>query len=91
MLKVAEQNPLSLDEPVPVFQFLSFAESSLDLQFSVWTRKENYRELRTCLLEEIKQAFDQQGIDLPFPQRELSLSQNTLALLRNEPEQKIQR
>lgn len=90
LLQVAEQNPLSLDEPVPVFQFLSFAESSLDLQFSVWTRKENYRELRTSLLEEIKLAFDQQGIDIPFPQRELSLSQSTLTLLRNEQQQKIQ-
>ncbi len=90
LLHVAEQNPLSLDEPVPVFQFLSFAESSLDLQFSVWTKKENYRELRTSLLEEIKRSFDQHGIELPFPQRELNLSQNTVALLRKETPQKIQ-
>ena len=90
LLQVAEQNPLSLDEPNPVFQFLSFAESSLDLQFSVWTRKENYRELRTSLLEEIKLAFDQHNIDLPFPQRELSLSQSTLALLGSEKNNKIQ-
>lgn len=82
LLQVAEQNPLSLDEPVPVFQFLSFAESSLDLQFSVWTRKENYRELRTSLLGEIKIAFEQQGIELPFPQRDLNLSKDTVELLQ---------
>lgn len=91
LLQVAEQNPLSLDEPVPVFQFLSFAESSLDLQFSVWTKKENYRELRTCLLEEIKLAFDKHNIDLPFPQRELSLSPSALALLGSAQNNKNQR
>lgn len=90
LLQVAEQNPLSLDEPIPVFQFLSFAESSLDLQFSVWTRKENYRELRTSLLEEIKVAFDQQGIELPFPQRDLHLSKDTVALLQQSKNEKIQ-
>lgn len=90
LLQVAEQNPLSLDEPAPLFQFLSFAESSLDLQFSVWTRKENYRELRTSMLEEVKLAFDQHQIDLPFPQRELSLSHSTIELLRPEKQQKIQ-
>lgn len=88
LLQVAEQNPLSLDEPEPLFQFLSFAESSLDLQFSVWTRKENYRELKTSLLEEIKIAFDQHGIELPFPQRELSLSAHTIAQLRPEQSNK---
>ena len=88
LLHVAEQNPLSLDEPAPVFQFLSFGDSSLDLQLSLWTRKENYRELRTTILEEIKQAFDQQGIELPFPQRELSLSKDTLSQLKRQPQDK---
>jgi small-conductance mechanosensitive channel len=89
LLQVAEQNPLSLDEPGPLFQFLSFGDSSLDLQFSVWTKKENYTSLQTSLLDEIKKAFDQQGIELPFPQRELSLNADTLQVLKDGQNNRI--
>ncbi|WP_337842800.1 mechanosensitive ion channel family protein [Rheinheimera sp.] len=82
LLQVADEHPLCLDEPAPDFRFLNFAESSLDLQFSVWTRKENYLALKTSLLEQIKIAFDREGVQFPFPQRELSLSEPAQAFLR---------
>ncbi|WP_337879571.1 mechanosensitive ion channel family protein [Rheinheimera sp.] len=82
LLQVADEHPLCLDEPAPDFRFLNFAESSLDLQFSVWTRKENYLALKTSLLEQIKIAFDREGVQFPFPQRELSLSEPAQTFLR---------
>ncbi|CAM3660880.1 mechanosensitive ion channel family protein [Rheinheimera salexigens] len=75
LLKTADNNPLSLDEPAPVFMFLGFGDSSLDIQFSVWAKRENFRELRNTLQEDIKLAFDAAGIEIPFPQRSVILTQ----------------
>jgi len=67
MEDVADNNMLCLDEPKPVFVFKGFGDSSLDMQFSVWVKRENYLALRNSIYEEIKAAFDQEGIEIPFP------------------------
>jgi small-conductance mechanosensitive channel len=67
LLKVADKNPLCLDEPAPQFIFLGFGTSSLDIQFSAWARRENYLKLRNSLQEQVKNAFDAEGIEIPFP------------------------
>jgi small-conductance mechanosensitive channel len=67
LLKVAEQNPLALTEPQPLFMILGFGSSAIDLQFSVWTQRQNFLVLKTGILEEIKHAFEAEGIEIPFP------------------------
>ena len=69
--QVAGANPLCLDEPKPIFVFLGFGESSLDMQFSVWVKRENFIDLKNSIHEEIKEAFDAEGIEIPFPHRSL--------------------
>lgn len=64
---VAERNPLCLAEPAPLVILQGFGESSLDLQFSVWGLSENYLALRNAIQPEIKEAFDREGIEIPFP------------------------
>ena len=71
LLEVATKNPLCLDEPPPLFIFLGFGESSLDIQFSVWARRENFLNLRNTITAEIKEAFDAAGVEIPFPHRSL--------------------
>lgn len=66
---VAENNPLCLEEPKPVYIFQGFGESSLNIQYSVWAKRENFLELKNSIHEEIKNAFDEQGIEIPFPHR----------------------
>ncbi|HEY0924157.1 mechanosensitive ion channel family protein [Rheinheimera pacifica] len=80
MLNVADNNPLCLDEPGPIFLFLGFGDSSLNIQFSVWAKRENFRDLRNSLQEEIKLAFDQTGIEIPFPQRTVYLAQQAIPI-----------
>ena len=77
LFDVADQNPLSLDEPAPAFLFMSFGDSALNIQFSVWSTTENFRALRNSLQEEIKVAFDQAGIEIPFPHRTLYAGSET--------------
>jgi len=67
--QVADKNPLCLEEPKPLYIFLGFGDSSLNIQYSVWAKRENFLELKNSIHEEIKNAFDEHGIEIPFPHR----------------------
>ncbi|MCW9013137.1 MAG: mechanosensitive ion channel family protein [Gammaproteobacteria bacterium] len=69
LAEVAEKNPLCLEEPKPLYIFQGFGDSSLDIQYSVWAKRENFLELKNSIHEEIKNAFDEQDIEIPFPHR----------------------
>ncbi len=71
LMDVAERNPACLEEPKPLFIFQGFSDSALSIQFSVWASRENYLLLRNTMSEQIKSAFDQAGIEIPFPHRSL--------------------
>jgi len=77
LMEVAERNPQCLDDPQPLFIFQGFGDSSLDIQFSVWATRENYLALRNSIAVEIKAAFDQAGIEIPFPHRSLYTGEAT--------------
>jgi small-conductance mechanosensitive channel len=77
LTEVAAANPLCLEEPPPLFIFLGFGDSGIDLQFSVWSSRENFLDLRNTIHEEIKVAFDTEGIEIPFPHRSLYAGEAT--------------
>lgn len=77
LLEVANQNPLCLDEPAAMFLFTGFGDSSLNIQFSVWATRENFRDFRNSLQEDVKRAFDAAGIEIPFPHRTLYAGSET--------------
>ncbi|MCW8934297.1 MAG: mechanosensitive ion channel family protein [Gammaproteobacteria bacterium] len=76
---VANRNPLCLEEPKPLYIFQGFGDSSLDIQYSVWAKREKFLELKNSIHEEIKNAFDEQGIEIPFPHRTLYTGNETKA------------
>lgn len=47
--------------------FLGFGDSAQNLQLSVWTKRENFLELRNSILYEIKHSFDTHDLEIPFP------------------------
>ena len=71
LFDVADRNPICLDEPSPLFIYKGYGDSALELQFSVWAKRENFLLLRNTMQEEIKMAFDEQGVEIPFPHRTL--------------------
>ena len=72
--QVADKNPLCLDEPKPLFIFQGYGDSSINVQYSLWAKQENYLEVRNVMYIEIKEAFDTHGITIPFPQRTLHMA-----------------
>ncbi len=71
LFEVADQHPLCLDEPRPQFLLQGFGESEVQIQFSPWVLKPNFLELKNVMHQEIKKAFDREGIEIPFPHRSL--------------------
>jgi small-conductance mechanosensitive channel len=71
LVDVADRNPICLDEPRPLFIYRGYGDSGLELQFSVWAKRQNFLLLRNSIQEEIKKAFDENGIEIPFPHRSL--------------------
>lgn len=69
LFDVSDKNPLCLEEPKPLLIFLGFGDSSIDLQFSVWGKRDNFLDLMNSIKIEIKEAFDANGIEIPFPHR----------------------
>ena len=68
---VARRNPLCLDEPEPFFYFLNFGNSALEFLFGVWTKREDFFKLQSSMMQQIKERFDAEGIEIPFPHRTL--------------------
>jgi small-conductance mechanosensitive channel len=71
LLEVARANPKALMEPQPEVFFDALGDSALELRLTVWGARENIFGLKNALLEEIKVAFDAEGIEIPFPHRSL--------------------
>jgi small-conductance mechanosensitive channel len=71
LFDVADRNPICLDEPPPLFIYKGYGDSALELQFSVWAKRQNFLLLKNSIQEEIKAAFDENGIEIPFPHRTL--------------------
>ena len=71
LLDIAAKNLICLEEPAPVFILTGFGSSSVDIQFSVWARRENFLTLKNAMYMDIKKTFDEQGIEIPYPHMSL--------------------
>ncbi|MDD4226916.1 MAG: mechanosensitive ion channel family protein [Mariniphaga sp.] len=75
--QIARQNPQCLDEPVPVIIFQNFGTSGIEILLGIWVEKSNFLTVKNTVFQEIKQAFDQEGIEIPFPHVSLYAGENT--------------
>ncbi|MEZ4699123.1 MAG: mechanosensitive ion channel family protein [Rhodothermales bacterium] len=72
---VATANPLCLQEPKPLFIYNMFADSSVHFQFSVWAMQEHFLDVKNQMHMQIKEAFDEHGIEIPVPHRKLVMEE----------------
>jgi potassium efflux system protein len=74
------QQPLILDEPAPKAFFVGFGESSLDFNLYVFSRQLADRfPITHAVHQDILQALIDNGINIPFPQRDLHMRSVTEA------------
>ncbi|MCB9916043.1 MAG: mechanosensitive ion channel family protein [Planctomycetes bacterium] len=73
LLDVVTKHELVLKDPAPQVEVLTLGESSVDFIVRPWTKTGDYWTVYFDLVRTIKQRFDQEGISIPFPQRDLHL------------------
>ena len=66
--KVAEKNTMILKDPAPFVRVSALGSNSIDIVVRVWTETENYWEVYFSMLEDVKEAFDSEGIVIPYQQ-----------------------
>ena len=71
--EVVPQQENILKNPAPLILFLGFGESSLDFRVLFWTHFSNGLGAKSAVGMAIDQAFKKNGIEIPFPQRDLHL------------------
>ncbi|MDH3981766.1 MAG: mechanosensitive ion channel, partial [Kiritimatiellaceae bacterium] len=62
-----------LKDPGPTVAVVEMADSSVNLVVRPWCTGENYWGVYFDTTEAIKKAFDEAGISIPFPQRDVHL------------------
>jgi small-conductance mechanosensitive channel len=73
LMAVAHRNRLCLRDPAPLIIFQGFGDTTVNLQFSTWTATVNFIPFRNTLAEEVKEAFEREGVELPLPHRTLKI------------------
>ncbi len=67
--EVLEADDRILTEPAPQLLVSDLADSSVNLILRAWVNSANYGAVLSDLKRCIKEAFDEHGIEIPFPQR----------------------
>lgn len=64
-------------EPEPVIVVSNLGESSVDITVRIWSEATNYWGLKFDVTERVKIAFDEAGVSIPFPQRDVHVYQES--------------
>ena len=73
LLKCAKDQKDILTSPAPYVLFNDFAESYLEFELRCWTSHPDWIFIRSDIRIAIDEAFEKEGIVIPFPQRDLHL------------------
>lgn len=75
LLEVVHAHKKILQDPEPFVRMSKHGDSAVEYTVRVWCETADYWEVYYDLLEQIKTAFDAQGIGIPYPQVEVHLHQ----------------
>jgi len=73
-MDVLKKNKNVLDDPAPTVAIAELGDSSVNLLIRPWVDTSNYWKTKWELTQQIKEAFDKNGVTIPFPQRDVHLS-----------------
>jgi small conductance mechanosensitive channel len=62
-----------LADPAPALLLLELADSSVNIAVRPWVATADYWSVRSDLLERIKRTLEDNGLSIPFPQRDLHI------------------
>ena len=71
LLRIANDEPLVLDDPAPVVRVLNLGESSVDLVLQAFVANGDFIEARSRVVEAVHNQLIANGLSIPYPQRDL--------------------
>jgi small-conductance mechanosensitive channel len=70
-----KKHSLVLGDPESAVVVTELADSSVNLQLRAWSKTEDYWTVKGDLTKGIFEAFKREGIEIPFPQMDVHLTQ----------------
>ncbi|MFU2077253.1 mechanosensitive ion channel family protein [Avibacterium endocarditidis] len=74
---ILAQDPRVLKDPEPTIAVGALAANSVQLVVRPWVNTADYWAVHFDITEKVKLAFDEAGIEIPFPQMNIHLPENT--------------
>jgi len=75
IVEEAERHPAVLSDPAPSVRLTELADSYVGLKSRIWIEnpsRADFVKIRGEYVTDVKRRFDEEGIEIPFPQRDLS-------------------
>ncbi|WP_118195691.1 mechanosensitive ion channel family protein [Albibacterium indicum] len=77
LLEVISKNEYAFKDPAPQVVVTSLGDSAVNLSIRVTTSNEHFWTMNEQLIIDCKEALDSAGIEIPFPQQDVYVRQNT--------------
>jgi len=75
IMNIIENDARVLKDPVPIVAVSSLGDSSVNIVARPWTAASDYWDAYFDITENVKKKFDEEGVSIPFPQRDVHLYQ----------------
>ncbi|MDA8137314.1 MAG: mechanosensitive ion channel [Desulfobacteraceae bacterium] len=79
MGQVLAQDSRILKDPPPQIALMQLGDSSVNFVVRPWVKSDDYWSVYFDTTENVKKAFDVNGINIPYPQRDVHIYQHTTA------------
>lgn len=74
--KVIENNPKALKKPEPFVRLSAHSDSALTYTVRIWCKNADYWDVNFDTIENVKKAFDENGIEIPYNQLDVHIDNN---------------
>ena len=78
LAEVEKNCPLTLHDREPVIGISAHGENGVSVDFKVWTNNSAYWDTYYYIQENVKNAFDRESIEIPYPHMEVRLHNQEL-------------
>ena len=82
--KVCDENELAFKDPAPFVEMSELNESSLDFTVRVWCNRPDYWTVKFALLDNIKKALDENGIEIPYNQIDVHVKKESTETIKED-------
>lgn len=85
---ILKQDERVLDDPAPTIGVAELADSSVNIAVRPWVKTSDYWPVHFDITQAVKERFDEEGITIPFPQRDMNVRELPVAANTNTSKDK---